>query len=130
MSLGPKLTSDSGLTTRDMIDSMKFGTYIFFAFFSGAGGVFVWFLCPGEFFLRPILRGRRVLTMYTETKNRTLEELDVFFGGSLESIAVKDKERMENIYERLGLSGVQTVQELGDRKLSTAHVEEDRTEKA
>ena len=39
-----------GLTTRDMINSMKFGTYIFFAFFSGAGGVFVWLLCPGELF--------------------------------------------------------------------------------
>jgi hypothetical protein len=31
-----------------MIDSMKFGTYIFFAFFSGAGGAFVWFFCPGQ----------------------------------------------------------------------------------
>ena len=39
---------DSGLTTRDMIASMKFGTYIFFAFFAGAGGVFVYFLCPGK----------------------------------------------------------------------------------
>lgn len=36
-----------GLTTRDMIDSMKFGTYIFFAFFAGSGGVFVWLVCPG-----------------------------------------------------------------------------------
>lgn len=36
-----------GLTTRDMIDSLRFGIYIFFAFFSGAGGVFVWLLCPG-----------------------------------------------------------------------------------
>ena len=53
-----------------------------------------------------------------------MEELDVFFGGSLESIAQKDKARMEAIYERLGLTGVETVEELGDRKLSrSAHVE-------
>ncbi len=85
-----------GLTTRDMIKSMKYGTYIFFAFFSGAGGVFVWYFAP-------------------ETKNKTLEELDVFFGGDIDSIALADKARMQNINERLGLVGVETAEDLRHR---------------
>jgi len=88
-----------GLTTRDMIKSMRFGTYIFFAFFSGAGGLFVWLLCP-------------------ETKNKTLEELDVYFGASMDSMAEKDRLRMERINERLGISGVETVGDLHGRTLS------------
>lgn len=63
-----------------------------------------------------------------ETKNKTLEELDVYFGGSIDSIAAKDKARMEAIYERIGLSGVETVEELGERKASHAYVEETQPE--
>jgi MFS family permease len=88
-----------GLTTRDMIKSMKYGTYIFFAFFSGMGGVFVWLFAP-------------------ETKNKTLEELDVFFGGDIDSIAAKDRERMQRINESLGLSGVETADDIRERKIS------------
>lgn len=88
-----------GLTTRDMIDSMHFGIYIFFAFFAGAGGVFVWLLVP-------------------ETKNKTLEELDVYFGGAADSIALADKARMDRINERLGLTGVENLEDLVDRKTS------------
>jgi hypothetical protein len=88
-----------GLTTRDMIKSMKFGTYIFFAFFSGMGGLFVWLFAP-------------------ETKNKTLEELDVFFGGDIDSIAAKDRERMQRINESLGLSGVVTADDIRERKIS------------
>ncbi|OAG35736.1 hypothetical protein AYO21_10053 [Fonsecaea monophora] len=88
-----------GLTTRDMINSMKFGTYIFFAFFSGAGGIFVWFLCP-------------------ETKNKTLEELDVFFGGSIDSVAQADRERMQRINERLGITGAEHPNDLVGRTAS------------
>jgi MFS family permease len=50
------------LTTRDMLDSMKYRTYIFFAAFCAGGAIFVWLVVP-------------------ETKNKTLEELDVYFGG-------------------------------------------------
>jgi len=91
-----------GLTTRDMIKSMKFGTYIFFAFFSGAGGVFVWLLCP-------------------ETKNKTLEELDVYFGGTMDSIAQSDRARMQRINERLGLSATENVGDLAGRTPSIGH---------
>jgi MFS family permease len=82
-----------GLTTRDMIDSMKFGTYIFFASFCAGGGLFVWLFVP-------------------ETKNRTLEELDVYFGGDKTSIAAADRERMRRIEESLGLADVQNAEDL------------------
>ncbi|TVY51676.1 MFS glucose transporter mfs1 [Lachnellula cervina] len=86
-----------GLTTRDMLDSMKYGTYIFFAAFCAGGAIFVWALVP-------------------ETKNKTLEELDIYFGGDNDSIAVADKARMQRIEESLGLAGVQTVEDLKTEK--------------
>ncbi|TVY13864.1 Sugar transport protein 7 [Lachnellula arida] len=86
-----------GLTTRDMLDSMKYGTYIFFAAFCAGGALFVWALVP-------------------ETKNKTLEELDIYFGGDNDSIAVADKARMQRIEESLGLAGVQTVEDLKTEK--------------
>jgi sugar porter (SP) family MFS transporter len=82
-----------GLTTKDMLGSMKYGTYIFFAVFSAGGGFFVWKFFP-------------------ETKDKTLEELDVFFGGDMSSIAVKDRERMQRIYEELGLAHVSDISDL------------------
>ncbi|KAJ6104777.1 Major facilitator superfamily domain general substrate transporter [Penicillium sp. IBT 18751x] len=82
-----------GLTTKDMLNSMKYGTYIFFAIFSGLGGLFIWQFAP-------------------ETKDKTLEELDVFFGGSEASIAEADRQRMQRINESLGLAGVENVEDL------------------
>ncbi|KZF23319.1 sugar transporter [Xylona heveae TC161] len=86
-----------GLTTRHMLDSMKYGTYIFFAIFSGGGGLFVWLLVP-------------------ETKDKTLEELDIYFGAAEESIAAADRARMQRINERLGLAGVERPEDLLDEK--------------
>ncbi|KAJ5827644.1 Major facilitator superfamily domain general substrate transporter [Penicillium robsamsonii] len=82
-----------GLTTKDMLASMKYGTYIFFAIFSGLGGLFIWKFAP-------------------ETKDKTLEELDVFFGGSEANIAEADRLRMQRINESLGLAGVDRVEDL------------------
>lgn len=82
-----------GLTTRDMLASMKYGTYIFFAAFCGMGAIFVWLVVP-------------------ETKNKTLEELDVYFGGDDNSIAVADKERMRRIEESLGIADVREIEDL------------------
>lgn len=82
-----------GLTTKDMLDNMKYGTYIFFAIFSGLGGLFIWYFAP-------------------ETKDKTLEELDIYFGGSDATIAAADRDRMERIYETLGLAGVENVEDL------------------
>jgi MFS family permease len=86
-----------GLTTRDMLDSMKFGTYIFFAAFCAGGAIFVWLLVP-------------------ETKNKTLEELDIYFGGDNDSIAAADRARMQRIEESLGLAGVERVEDLKTEK--------------
>ncbi|KAJ5108533.1 Major facilitator superfamily domain general substrate transporter [Penicillium angulare] len=82
-----------GLTTKDMLNNMKYGTYIFFAIFSGIGGLFIWWFAP-------------------ETKDKTLEELDIFFGGTDATIAAADRDRMERIYETLGLAGVDRVEDL------------------
>ncbi|KAL3429632.1 major facilitator superfamily domain-containing protein [Aspergillus tetrazonus] len=86
-----------GLTTKDMLNSMKYGTYIFFAIFSALGGAFIWWFAP-------------------ETKDKTLEELDIYFGGTQESIAEADRARMARINEQLGLSGVEKVEGLIDEK--------------
>jgi hypothetical protein len=90
-----------GLTTKDMLDSMKYGTYIFFAVFSGLGGLFIWKFAP-------------------ETKDKTLEELDIFFGGGMDSIAEADRLRMQRINETLGLAGVENLEDLKTEKEITA----------
>jgi hypothetical protein len=43
--------------------------------------------------------------MVPETKNKTLEELDIYFGGESDALAAKDRERMRRIEESLGLAG-------------------------
>jgi hypothetical protein len=82
-----------GLTTKDMLGSLKYGTYIFFAAFCAGGAAFVWKFLP-------------------ETKDKTLEELDVYFGGTISDIAIKDRERMQRINASLGLDGVERVEDL------------------
>jgi hypothetical protein len=90
---------------------MKYGTYIFFAIFSGLGGLFIWKFAP-------------------ETKDKTLEELDVFFGGAMDSIAESDRLRMERINEQLGLAGVENLEDLNTEKPITTHqVDVDNTTK-
>jgi hypothetical protein len=42
-----------------------------------------------------------------ETKNKTLEQLEVYFGADADGIAAKDTKRVRNIEVRLGLAGVQ-----------------------
>ncbi|KAF3767942.1 putative sugar transporter [Cryphonectria parasitica EP155] len=87
-----------GLTTKDMLSTsgMSYGTYIFFACFCGMGAVFVWKCIP-------------------ETKDKTLEELDVYFGGDDTTIAAEDKARMDRIYASLGLSGVERPEDLNEK---------------
>jgi sugar porter (SP) family MFS transporter len=96
-----------GLTTRDMLASMKYGTYIFFAAFCAGGAIFVWLLVP-------------------ETKNKTLEELDIYFGGDNDSIAAADRARMQRIEESLGLAGVERVEDL---KMENALAHDEQEEK-
>lgn len=83
-----------------MLDTMKYGTYILFAVFSGLGGLFIW-------------------KFVTETKGKLLEELDVVFGDDMNSITEADRLRMQ-FNESLGLAGLETVEDSRAEKLATA----------
>ncbi|RMZ82395.1 hypothetical protein DV737_g2062, partial [Chaetothyriales sp. CBS 132003] len=84
-----------GLTARDMIKPMKDGTYIFFAFFSRGGG-----FSSGYY-------------SQVQTKDKTLEELDSFFGGAEDSLAAAGRERRQ-INERLGIANVSTAEDFSN----------------
>jgi hypothetical protein len=60
---------------------------IFFACFCASGTVFVWVMVP-------------------ETKNKTLEELNIYFGGESDALAAKDREMRMRVEESFGLAGV------------------------
>lgn len=71
-----------GLVTPDMLETLKWGTYIFFAAFCLIGLVFTYFCVP-------------------ETKGRTLEDMDRVFG---DDAATQEKERLFQIAASLGLT--------------------------
>lgn len=71
-----------GQVTPDMISGMSYGTFIFFGLLTLLGAGFIWFFVP-------------------ETKQLTLEEMDVIFGSA--GVASAEKERMHQIHEELGL---------------------------
>jgi hypothetical protein len=69
-----------GLVTPDMLDNIKWGTYIFFAAFCLIALVFVYFLVP-------------------ETKGKSLEDMDIAFG---DTAAHEEKRRLQDIAAALG----------------------------
>ncbi|KAH8658116.1 D-xylose-proton symporter [Xylariales sp. PMI_506] len=71
-----------GLVTPSMLDSLTYGTYIFFAAFCLLALVFVIFFVP-------------------ETKGRSLEDMDEIFG---DTAASEEKARLFNIAASLGLT--------------------------
>ncbi|KAH8898270.1 sugar transporter [Thozetella sp. PMI_491] len=94
-----------GLTTKDMLATMRYGTYIFFACFCFMGGAFVYFFVP-------------------ETKDKTLEEMDLYFGGDKSGIAAEDRERMQRIEAALGLQGVERPEDLKTTRPVLDHAED------
>lgn len=88
-----------GQVTPDMITHMKYGTFLFFGLLTLLGAVFVWIFVP-------------------ETKQLTLEEMDVIFGS--QGVAASDKERMDQIRLELGL-----VDRAASEDLQTAEVKEE-----
>lgn len=72
-----------GQATPDMVDKMKYGTFIFFGAMCFIGAAFVYFVVP-------------------ETKNLTLEEMDEVFGDEA-GTAIEDRNRLLEIYTDLGL---------------------------
>ncbi|KAL1646306.1 hypothetical protein SLS58_003263 [Diplodia intermedia] len=71
-----------GQVTPDMLTGMTYGTYIFFGLLTFGGAAFIWLYVP-------------------ETKNLTLEEMDILFGS--QGTAEADKERMREVNREVGL---------------------------
>ncbi|GFF96297.1 quinate permease [Aspergillus udagawae] len=71
-----------GQVTPDMLQNIKYGTYIFFGILTFLGAGFIAFLVP-------------------ETKQLSLEEMDVIFGS--EGTAISDFERQAEISREIGL---------------------------
>jgi hypothetical protein len=67
-----------------MLSGIGWGTYIFFAVWSAAGGVFIWLYIP-------------------ETKGKTLEEMDQVFGSHT---AAEELEEFARVQERVGLTAL------------------------
>ncbi|KAI5806571.1 MFS sugar transporter [Peziza echinospora] len=89
-----------GRATPTMIRDIGFGTYIFFAVFCLLMFLWVLFLVP-------------------ETKNKTLEEMDVVFKDNSSAV---DAERMKRVNERIGLSASGNIRH--DTTSSTTSVTE------
>ncbi|KAI5257947.1 general substrate transporter [Aureobasidium subglaciale] len=70
-----------GQVTPNMLEALKYGTYIFFAAFCLLMFLWVWFLVP-------------------ETRYKSLEEMDAVFGDNLGQV---DQERMREIMAEIGL---------------------------
>lgn len=64
---------------------MKYGTYIFFGLLTFGGAIFIQFFVP-------------------ETKNLSLEEMDILFGSV--GVAQADEERMREINREVGLEEI------------------------
>lgn len=95
-----------GQVTPNMLDKLKFGTYIFFAAFCLIMFLWVYFFLP-------------------ETRYKSMEEMDLVFGDNSGAV---DRERMQEIMAEIGLVDVSSNPELvnGNVKLphEGEHVEE------
>ena len=74
-----------GQVTPDMLNTMQYGTFIFFGLLTFLGAFFIIFFTP-------------------ETKCLSLEEMDVVFGSA--GVAAADAERMADINREVGLNDI------------------------
>jgi len=74
-----------GQVTPDMLEHLRYGTYIFFGLLTFGGAAFIYFFFP-------------------ETKGLSLEEMDILFGSA--GAAAADAERMREIAREVGLEDV------------------------
>jgi hypothetical protein len=74
-----------GQITPDLLQHLRWGTYILFGMLSFGGAAFIYFFFP-------------------ETKGLSLEEMDVLFGSA--GVAAADTERMREIAREIGLDDV------------------------
>jgi sugar porter (SP) family MFS transporter len=91
-----------GLVTPDMMESIGYGTYLFFAAFAAIAFAFTWFFIP-------------------ETRGKSLEEMDAVFG---DTTAHEEKTRLFNIAASLGLEEAQAAAD--DEKMEK-HVQVEQT---
>ncbi|CZR67022.1 probable transporter (major facilitator superfamily) [Phialocephala subalpina] len=88
-----------GLVTPDMLNSITYGTYIFFAAFALIALAFVYFLVP-------------------ETRGKTLEDMDAVFG---DSAAFEEKQRMRQIEAQLTGQHIHAADK--DKTIAEEHIE-------
>lgn len=97
-----------GISTPDMLSTMRFGTYVFFGSFCIAGALFMYFIVP-------------------ETRGLSLEEMDEVFKDDT-GMGRRDKERLHRIWGELGLLGESipdvSISKTGDN----SHVEDAKNE--
>lgn len=110
--LAPPLTSKSslsiiGLITPDMLESITWGTYIFFAAFSLIALVFTFFCIPETRGKVPSLSLLLYPNIPYHADNiQTLEDMDLIFG---DTAAHEEKQRIVQIEAHLHGTGVGTI---------------------
>ncbi|KAF1830945.1 general substrate transporter [Decorospora gaudefroyi] len=72
-----------GQVTPDMLENLRYGTYIFFGIFTALGALFIFIFFP-------------------ETKGLSLEEMDTLFGSV--GTAQRERERWAEVHREVGLS--------------------------
>jgi hypothetical protein len=103
-----------GQVTPDMLEHMRYGTYLFFGILTTLGAVFIWWFFP-------------------ETKGLSLEEMDILFGSV--GVAEREKERWAEVHAEVGLTDIlqragsisNGHHELADEKPIVTELKEDTT---
>lgn len=102
-----------GQVTPDMLENLRYGTYIFFGLLTFGGAAFIWIFFPEVSVLAysPVIwhfiqfnlkmRPCGVYTNTVQTKGLSLEEMDLIFGSV--GFAAADEERMREINVQVGL---------------------------
>ncbi|OAA66919.1 D-xylose-proton symporter [Niveomyces insectorum RCEF 264] len=90
-----------GLVTPDMLDTIKWGTYIFFAAFCLLALVFTYFFIP-------------------ETRGKSLEDMDLVFN---DTAAHEEKVRLHEIAEAMGLTEALPTEKVDHARGEAEHVD-------
>lgn len=92
-----------GQVTPDMLETMTYGTYIFFGLLTFGGAAFIWLVFP-------------------ETKGLSLEEMDILFGSV--GVAAREKERWAEVHAEVGLT--ELLSRLGVTQTPSGEITEEK----